>query len=253
MSRRPIELTEEESSRLVATYIPDWLQSAPAAASADPDHVERILEALGCPAILHAKWPVNDASPEGLDPERLRQSHAKLLTEAEDIVRQRVGDEVYARWLAGGIRARRDEIQSLSAALAAGSICLDVPHPSVAGHRLLVEAVRYRAGAFVEISCSTALGLKREEWRGFRLTFAPEAELRALASMGLSPRHLGVLRMVHGLEADRFISLLDLLLPYRYGSKRDDEDPVFAGPLDQGEVVGELPGLPTGYSFWFER
>jgi hypothetical protein len=80
---------------------------------------------------------------------------------------------------------------------------------------------------------------------GYRIEFHPEEQTKALEHLGFTPALLGVLRVLAGEE--RWRSLLDLLLPHRFGVAGDD---VFGRASDERWIPGHIPGSPIWTKFW---
>jgi hypothetical protein len=110
-----------------------------------------------------------------------------------------------------------------------------------ARYRLWAEERTHGAQCTTQLSCKRSPGAPRSSW-GFRISFEPYQEARALAECGLSPEMLGVLRLHYGESC--WGSLLDLLLPYRFGQ---EGHPLFDRAAEP--VPGSMPS-PAQIQFW---
>ena len=112
------------------------------------------------------------------------------------------------------------------------------------GYTLSIVERKAAIGHQIEIGCGKPATARPKPGWGFRMLFAPDAEAQALSALGFEPEHLGALRLHYG--EDLWSSLLDLLLPWRYGQKGD---PIFDRAME-GPLPGRLPADPVEIRFW---
>jgi hypothetical protein len=181
-------------------------------------------------------------------PQWLTAERPDLLDQAERVAQALMGD-VFERWKKQADQSPREEEGTATQlhAAASGPIRISEPHLKEPDYSLLIHETQHGKAWFTAIRC---VGPNPKRRYAYRLTFAPRDEAAALAERGLSPERLGALRVKHALESKRWTALLDLLLPCRYGSSRENEQSLFSSPVEQGGVIGRLPGKPIRIHFW---
>jgi hypothetical protein len=181
-------------------------------------------------------------------PQWLVRERPDLLNQAEQAARKSIGEafEVWKKQTGPSPREEEGNATQLHAA-ATGPIRISEPHRKEPDYSLLIHETQHGKAWFTAIRC---VGPNPKRRYAYRLIFKPRDEAAALAEHDLSPERLGALRVAHALEPRHWTALLDLLLPCRYGSSREDEAGLFSKPVEQGGVAGRLPGRPIRIHFW---
>jgi hypothetical protein len=177
----------------------------------------------------------------------------RLLAQAEGIAERLAGTDGAGRQRFALWKERRPPASQLDVgvqvAVAAGTAPIVDTHPTHGafkgdeGHTLKV----WNRSGVLEFKYSVTLPAEPRSWR-YRLHFRPEDEAEWLRERGLGRGELSILFGMCGTDEEAWTSLVDLLIPHRYGASDDDLFPA----SDAGRwrrLQERMPGQPQSCMF----